>query len=308
VTPEPSQSLEPNTSVLPPGVPQRRTWPRIYPITLLPVVALIVIEMVYLAPQAGYRSVGQAAPAPAGVEEYIARPIAMTFGGVIVAGIVFVLSNRRSWAANVAFALVMIVACGLSWGTAYLTSLSRSLELTNRARTLLTWHVQRTAFLQQEAIDAGSINVAKFDQAGELEARLALLERLRAALHEAVTAGDAAYNAVPGELSRAGVFRGMREHALTDFQRDTDWPPKSAAFRASIAMYDAAIELFRHLAQTKDTWHVTPGVNNIEFHTPEAKARGDELRDALMRAGQQAITAFQPPPATAPSPALTSHD
>jgi hypothetical protein len=173
------------------------------------------------------------------------------------------------------------------------------MEITNRARTLLTWHVQRTASLQQELMNAGSLKVGNFDQPGELEARLALIERLRASLQEAVTAGDAAYAAVPGELARAGVFRQMRAQSLAEFQREMDWPAQSEALKAAIPMYDAAIALFRHLAETKGTWSVTPGANNIEFNTPEAKQRGDALRDALVRASQQLIARPKSRPAAA---------
>jgi hypothetical protein len=298
-----------NTSVASPAATPRRTWPRVYPIALLPLVLLIVIEIVYAAPQARYRDDGRVVPAADAVGEYIGRPIGITFGAVVVAAIVFLLSNRRSWAANVAFALVLIVGCGLSWATAYVTSLGRSVEITNRARTRLTWHVQRTGTLQRELNDAGSVSVANFDQPGELEARLVLLVRVRGALHEAVTAGDATYDAVPGELARAGIFRAMRERALADFQRDMEWPRKSAAFKATLAWYDAAIALFRHLAATKETWSVTPGVNNIEFHTPEAKARGDALRDALVRRSQQALAALaaaQGTPATTTAATATA--
>jgi hypothetical protein len=298
------------TSVSPPPPPRPRL--RVFPIALLPLLPLIVIEIVFHAPQTRYRSDGQVAPLSEAIGSCIGQIWVILFFAALIAGIVFLLSNRRSWAANVVFALLVLAGCGGSWFSAYATSVTRALEITNRARTLLAWHVQRTASVQQEVADAGSLNVAKFDEPGELEARLALLERLRAALQAAVTAGDGAYSAVPEELARAGVFRGMRERALADFQRDMDWPRKLAAFNASVAMYDAAIALFRHLAETKGTWSVTPGVNNIEFHTPQAKARGDELRDALMRAGQQAITAFGPTPATAPStapsPAPTSRD
>jgi len=197
----------------------------------------------------------------------------------------------------------MIIACGLSWGTTYVISLGRSMEITNRARTLLTWHVQRTASTQQELVDAGSLKVANFDQPGELEARLALIERLRASLQDAVTAGDAAYAAVPDELTRAGVFRRMRAESLADFQRDMNWPPQSQALEAAISMYDAAIALFRHLAETKGTWSITPGVNNIEFNTPEAKQRGDALRDALVQASQQVFAPPKSATTTAPSSA-----
>jgi hypothetical protein len=95
---EPSQAAATHTVSSP--VPSR---PRVYPLALLPLVGLIVIEIIWGAPQAGYRSEGSAMPTgdPMG---YIVRPVALTFGAVIVAGIVFVLSNRRSWAANVAFA------------------------------------------------------------------------------------------------------------------------------------------------------------------------------------------------------------
>jgi hypothetical protein len=214
--------------------------------------------------------------------------LSQCFGVIVLsalsATVVYFISGRRALVANVMFAVLMLLLmgtiCVLSWETSKLHADRIMMDKEARFGLLM----KQATDAQNAFLNAGAISAAKLDQPGELDRRLALLNELRSRMAEAVKAADGAGEDIDRQLAAAHVVRWHRGPAVAQFNRDTQWSYYAGTMHVTLPFYDRCGELLNYLRDHRDEWSVKPGVNNIEFKTPAAKARVDALRETIQSA------------------------
>src|SRR2546423_6760994 len=159
------------------AAPPRRKY-RFSRWVLLPVAVLILVELVYHVPLVRYGDGVTRAPYKKVLEECAVPIWAVVFLAGLIAVVVFILSGRRSWAANGVFAFIVTGGVVAMAFHSYRLSRATAESILQRRNMMITLSMLQASALEQELKQTGNFSAAELDNRMELEQRLAIIDGL----------------------------------------------------------------------------------------------------------------------------------